>query len=397
MADLTVQLIDTVSVGIEWTFGLIEADAGDMELWRTLSEEPGKDPVYGSHMPQTWGMFKLSEDKSPEPLWGHVTSLHWLPATETTIPQRPANEKLVQVREDWIKSFTTLRKEKGEAWMNRSAVAIAAEAMSIAEWHDKHEESPHNLGVRLDRAQEIIQQLDEALHSEEGPFTGERYSLWEHRPLGEIYRTTKPFHRENFMDLSTLGNIVTDYLAKPWLQSLFLDWLLLDAMTSGKIVGTLELYMKEKHGMAYALFDGVTWKMFLWKLVLKPLTFLLGWALPAAICYLLARWSLPVAIAVGVIWYGVNLLVLLRWLWSKLSHLFTGKQTHLQEMTQLIGKMEEAYKWLAGPVLHVGTIRAAFERAAARGVIWDQQIFYILDRLAQQNPQIWDNRVRQRY
>jgi hypothetical protein len=91
-------------------------------------------------------------------------------------------------------------------------------------------------------------------------------------------------------------------------------------------------------------------------------------------------------------------LVLVLWLWSKLSHLFTGKpQTRLQQTTQLLGEMENAYKWLAGPVLHVGTIRTAFERAAERGVIWDQQIFYILDRLAQQNPQIWDNRIRQSY
>jgi hypothetical protein len=93
---------------------------------------------------------------------------------------------------------------------------------------------------------------------------------------------------------------MTEYLANPYLRTPYLDWLMLDAMTSAQIVATLGSYAKEKHGIAYALSDGVVWKMFLWKLALRPLALVFVWVLPAVIFYFLARWSLPVAISVGV-------------------------------------------------------------------------------------------------
>jgi hypothetical protein len=232
--------------------------------------------------------------------------------------------------------------------------------------------------------------LDEALHQNNGPFADE-VIVWWHRNLTDIYGKTKSFHRQNFIRLSQLSDVVTEYLATPWLHNPYLDWVMLDSMTSGQMVATVEYYMQQKHSMAYALSGGVAWKMLLWTLALRPLTFLFGWGLPAVLCYFIAGWSVPVAIAVGVILYGFNTLMLALWLWSKLFSLFTGQRTHLQRAMQFITEMEDVYRWLAGPVMHVGTVRKAFERAAEKGVVWDQQVFCILDRLAESKPRVWSN------
>jgi hypothetical protein len=60
-------------------------------------------------------------------------------------------------------------------------------------------------------------------------------------------------------------------------------------------------------------------------------------------------------------------------------------------MRQLLDEMGRTYDLLAGPVMHVDKVRSAFERAMEKGVLWDQEVFYILDRLAKQSPEVWMN------
>jgi hypothetical protein len=121
------------------------------------------------------------------------------------------------------------------------------------------------------------------------------------------------------------------------------------------------------------------------------MAWLIGWGLPAVVCYFIAQRSIPTAIATGAIWYGLNVLGLILRMWSKAFLLFTTGKTAGRRFTHLFDEMGRAYGWLSGPVMHVDSVRRAFDRAAERGVIWDQQIFYILDRLANQKPQLWGN------
>lgn len=378
VTDLTEGRADEVTIDIEWVAGLACSDS-----------------FFGMSAATTWGLFKLSEQDSPEPLQGHMAVIRWDIVTDARGRAQPrVKEALKDACENWAKSFEKLCEEKSQPGVERFAPVLRELAVSITKWCDKEEESVNQLQWRLVSAYEFMQRLDEALHQKNGPFENEKVSVWQHRHLGKILRETKPSQRENFVELDELGPLATEYIANPYLHHPYLDWLFLDAMTSGTIIVGLEPYMRERHGMSYDLFEGVRWKMLIWKLVVWPLSFVVGWALPALVCYFLARWSVPVALSVGVIWYGFNFFMLARWLWFKISRLLSGKPTSLRRMADLTEEAELVYALLAGPVMHVSVTRSAFERAAERGVKWDARIFYILDRLAQRSPQIWENQLR---
>ena len=379
VSDLSEHRANEVTIDIGWVAGLARNN-----LFPSMSTAT------------TWGLFKLSErDYSPEPLQGHVSLIRWDISTEIRKPfQFRVKEVLEDAREDWAKSFDKLCDERREPGTVRFSPVLRELAMSITKWCDKEGESVNQLQWRLVSAYEFMQRLDQALHQKNGPFDIEKTSVWQHRQLGKILRETKPSQRENFVEMGDLGPLATEYITNSYLHHPYLDWLFLDAMTSGAIIVGLEPYMRERHGMAYDLFEGVRWKMLIWKLVVWPLSFVVGWALPALVWYLLNRWSMPFALAIGAIWYGFNFFMLARWLWFKISHLISGKPTSVQRMADLTEEAELVYALLAGPVLHVREMRSAFERAAARGVKWDARIFYILDRLAQRPPQIWENQLR---
>jgi hypothetical protein len=208
------------------------------------------------------------------------------------------------------------------------------------------------------------------------------------RPKGRRgIRGTKRSQREWFVGV-TYHQTVRDYLARPWYQTKYLDWLILDVMTCAKIVSAMEAYMGEKHGAAYFMSGGGALKMFLCKLVLWPLSFILGWVVPAVGLYFTAlHVSIALAIGLGAIWYGAGMVRLLLRLWP-----FSLRKTRLRQMRQLLDEMGRTYYWLAGPVMHVDKVRSAFERATEKGVMWDQEVFYILDHLAKPNPEkVWSN------
>ena len=54
-----------VGFAVSWVVGLVE------------------DPFAQFGQPTTWGLFKLSENELPEPLYGHVERLDWLPWADT--------------------------------------------------------------------------------------------------------------------------------------------------------------------------------------------------------------------------------------------------------------------------------------------------------------------------
>ena len=70
---------------------------------------------------------------------------------------------------------------------------------------------------------------------------------------------------------------------------------------------------------------------------------------------------------------------------------FTTGQTLARKFARTIDEMGKGYDSLGGGILHVNFVRQAFERGAERGVIWDQEIFYLLDRLAKESPRVWTN------
>jgi len=59
--EIAAKAVDTISIGVKWKAGLIRDEHAP--------------PTY----PTDWGLFCLKENRSPEPLRGHVSSIRWSP------------------------------------------------------------------------------------------------------------------------------------------------------------------------------------------------------------------------------------------------------------------------------------------------------------------------------
>jgi hypothetical protein len=310
--------------------------------------------------------------------------------------QYPLSDALTHARDKWIQhNCRSPNAEDDEPWKQRCANVVAYTSPRIAKWSAKNGEAPNRMVARLNTAKAFLQDLDAAIHSN-GPFSDAKNSLWQHINFKHFFSTTKTDQRDEFVSFYGFDESVDQYIASPFLQNDYLDWLMLDTMTAQKTVALFETFMMQKHGMAYAFFGAIHWKLLLWKLIMRPLAFLFGWVLPVVGFYFIAQWSLWLGIGLAVVYYGFSLLMLARWLWYKLSFIFTGAPTPLRRLMQQIEEMDQLYPLLTGPVMHVGTIRKAFERASEKGVIWDQRIFYLLDHLVQRNPQPWNNSLPRR-
>src|SRR5262249_42266762 len=132
-------------------------------------------------------------------------------------------------------------------------------------------------------------------------------------------QSSTPSQRQEFVDDSRFHELLDEYTYKPSLHNSHLDWLLLDLFVAIQCISLIESYMKLKHGMSYDLFQGVGWKIFLWKLVMWPIGFFLGWVLPGVGFYHLAQWSAWAGIGLAIVYYGFSIWATLYWLWSKIA------------------------------------------------------------------------------
>lgn len=370
--DLVAGSVDRIFLGIEWEAGLVQYKYAPP-----------------SH-PNTWGLIRRSEDASPEPMRGYLTSTTWRIGKPTAGTQRSKDHKLAQTCEEWTTSFYAESKEKNEHWGGRSQSIMGYLAKKITE---NHNGSAARLSWKLDSAKEFVQRLDSALHENDGPFANEKYNIWEHRDLGNLIRTTKPSQRESFVDLSELSVLINEYLSIDWLQNEYLGWVFLDVIVSTKIISSIELYLKHINGVSYEIFSGTKWKMIIWKIITRPLTFLFGWILPAVGFYYIGQWSLPTGIGLAVIYYGYSSFLVAKWLFHRLLLLLSGKPTPTRRLLELTEETEAVYSNLAGPMLHLKEVHAAFDRARDRGVGWDHRVFYILDRIGTGGSEAWKNRL----
>jgi hypothetical protein len=282
---------------------------------------------------------------------------------ETANRTLPAIEKL---RRD------VLARCAAERWSNRELY----DHLSRLNWH-------------LNRFDEILRQQ----YLDVGFLKNTDTYLWRHVDIAWLYQSTSTYQRDNFKDKSAdLRGFVATYLAQPELHYPYFDWLLLDALTACNVVEGMERQLIRKHGeFAYALFENNPWKLLLFKVVGYPLLWAFNWGTPALIAWGVAHYySLTAALIVGALLYGWNIVSLIWRIVSKIKMklMLSGKASH----EELVVEELVAYATLKGPVLHAPTIRAAFERATAKGVLANQEAMCILDRLVA-NPAVpvWDN------
>jgi hypothetical protein len=335
-----------------------------------------------------WGMVRDST-KEPVPLYGHVSQLEWTPGQKASTPyHRAYRDGLSKACDEFIETFlkksednSTKVKGRIEALL-RSAVTQVAQSLRGEDLFSNAAE----LKFRLNSALGFLTRLDEALHPPNGPFREDTNALWVHRNISDILRNMRSSERDNFVDRDDLRGAVRNYLVSPWLHNIYLDWVMIDALSSGEIIATAEDYLKQKGGISYALADGMRWKI----MILRPLGWLVSWGLlPAAICYGIAQVSVTGAIITGVSWYGLPILGRVFTLWGRVRSVFITGQMMSRRFATMMDEAMKAYESLRGGMLHLDVVRRAFERSAENGVAWDHEIFYLLDRLSKEGPAVW--------
>jgi hypothetical protein len=289
--------------------------------------------------------------------------------------------------ESWLEDFGS-RSANDQTLTRRCRDLIETTAREVARWHGRNQEEKASLSAHLYGAERFIRELDEALHPEDGPFAKSKHIFWRHLN-GQAIARLKPIERQNIVDRDQLRQLATEYLTRQYLQNPYLDWVLVDAMTLAEMLGTLEWHLARTQGFAYAMFEGNPLKIFLWKIIATPIGFALSWILPAYPCYLLSERSPNVAIGIAIIYYGWGLFGLMYILWGQIKQLISRTPSENEKMKKLIEEMGKVYSLMDGSVIHVATLRKAFEETSLAGVGWDQQTFYILDRLAQAKQPVW--------
>jgi hypothetical protein len=410
--------IDFITFSINWVGGLVD------EYNQSVSRIDSRHKViynrlglglFGTDEIETWGMFTLPEGISPEPLWGFISALEWTPARAGIVSKRPSSGRLVQLRDRWIGHYTQAIKGElkypstygfgpnADRFRRLSDRALSVLYLVIEEmptYCTNTNMSEYGLSIEdfLFDTLRFIATLDDALHSYNGPFFEERFQIWSHRERFQFkfsqvedFIVKRPTQAAGISGCSdALTSAITEYIQKPLLHNAYLDWVILDAMTFGKVVAlTHEALMARRGGAYWAAYflGGVGWGT----LILWPLVWLIKWGLPAVVCYFIAQRSVSAGIATGAVWYGLYVLWLLIRLWTKVSERFTFNETLAQKMRRLLGEALEAYSSLRGPIMHVPVVRRAFEQATERGVLWDHATAYILDRLSHNTPELWSN------
>jgi hypothetical protein len=365
VADLSDSKIEKISIGLEWVGGFSKEEKG---LGFEFLKEFGV---------VTWCLIGGSEDMTPEPLIGRVSRFDWNLMPSGPHADHPSNRELEGEAQTWLYTF-----EKNNE--HRTIDFLRSISGSIVDQCSRAGYSVDLLHNMLDEAANFILRLDKALHQDIGPFQRDQ-GLWFHRSTDNMIAMSKA----DFINTDEIGDILTEYIRCAWIHHPYLDWLLVDVSTFCELSIIRKRFMEAKHGISYTLSDGVNWKIPLWKLGIKSLGFLLGWVLPAVIFYRISASSPWVAVGLGAAWYGLAVIGVSFRLAGAFSQFFSRLPSSLQRMEQQLEEAESVYALLAGPVLHIGTIGSAFDRAAKTGVLLDQRIFYLLDRVRQQGFRLW--------
>jgi hypothetical protein len=129
--------------------------------------------------------------------------------------------------------------------------------------------------------------------------------------------------------------------------------------------------------------------MVLFKLVYFPVVFFPSWVLPGLICWWLYPTFPQLSLIVGVAYYMINVGWLVITLCRIAIYRLRGGKSPKQKAVELTASMFGAYEELREATVHVPSLRRAVERAKDSGVVWDTQLFCILDNVAQRNPSTW--------
>lgn len=314
------------------------------------------------------------------------------------VPEILSNDSLVQEYKHWISALKKQVTEGGgkEEWQ-RCAQTYDDVGYSVAQWCAANNKSPKETKAHLANAERFLRKLDETIHDKD--YTSEKgRAIWQHvHNFKSFIQSIKPNRRDEFGEDSRFSEALDEYIHRSSLQSDHLDWLMLDLLLIVQCSSVYHAYMQLAHGAGFVLFGGVRWKMFLWKLFMRPIGFVAGWILPAVGFYYLARWSEGLGVGLAVLYYGASVGMLLYGIWLRIVAMLNSMPNPKRVLLNRINQFDKIYPLLAAPTMHLETFRRAFDHAQDNGANFDQRLFYILDRVHARSPHMWRTGTRGGY
>jgi len=111
----------------------------------------------------------------------------------------------------------------------------------------------------------------------------------------------------------------------------------------------------------------------------------LTWGGPGLLAWWVSRYSLTAALVIAGLLYTGNVVGLISQVVSKVKFELFDKPS----VMAFLNKQLIAYAALRGPILHVPTIRAAFDSITVAETVGNQEALCILDRVAANPPAVW--------
>jgi len=280
--------------------------------------------------------------------------------------------------------------EENEGFKRRESTIIRA-AHDIAARHIEQGEDTEALKRRLSAMENLVEELDAEIHEAYGPFKHKEYLVWKHLEVGALYQAATPRKLNNFVENGRFDVFLSQYFQSHQgrLQVGYLDWLFIDLFAARKLVAVMEEWMKLRHGIAYELFEGRYWKMLVWKIVMWPLGFFIGWILPAIGFLYLAESHEILGFGLLTLYYGFGFIQLVRLVMSHFTRIRYGLKSPKGAVMYQLEQIEKVYQLLSTPVLYAPIILDAFKRSAEAGVLWDPHIFYLLENVIKRDEKMW--------
>ena len=86
-----------------------------------------------------------------------------------------------------------------------------------------------------------------------------RATYWRHVRLGNFIATATPHEITRSLHPEAIKEVANTYIARPWLQNPYLDWVFLETLILGENLLFLDQVMKTRNGLSYVMYGLSVW------------------------------------------------------------------------------------------------------------------------------------------
>lgn len=273
-------------------------------------------------------------------------------------------------------------------------IPIQKSVRSTLNWCIAHGEGLWSTKEKLADMAYLVRDVYEAVTDPQNasPKLKSRKTLWHHVRLHSLLLTASAGDLAREIDVNTLKEAANTYIAHPWMQNAYLDWVFIEALMLGENLAFSDQFLKQRYGLSYVLY-GTSWKAWAFRLVTKPLSFAVGWLLPGALLLWLGMAYPLAALGCAVLYYGWSLFLLARFIVARIRYRLREGAFPVRKVGELLRLMNIAYEQMAEEIVHVPSLQAAIADAREKGAVWPAQVYIILDAVAARSPSSWNRSV----